>query len=243
MVRAWFWDEAIRRSTAIATRAAIQSFQVLGSTKDFKVLQQKFSNINADEKGRWGLGRMVLDSAESQVERVALLGRTSGENKIGAEIPSKGVRSPRKPHQCTVAIPTDVFGGLGTDDKERALTLLQVLEANTSGALLTTECDVGRVFPVREWDKHWRTTMLLASHSWSAAAEERECVLQGMLGTLTLNTKGNKGRSSIPPNNEAVRQDSGHNKGGETPRRQSSIAASPLNKEHNKLMGVNEKND
>jgi hypothetical protein len=95
-----------------------------------------------------------------------------------------------------VAIPTDVFSGLGKDDKERALTLLQVLEADTSGALLTTECDVGRVFPVREEDKHWRSTMLLASHSWSAAAEEREGVIQGTLGTLRLNKKGNRGKSS-----------------------------------------------
>jgi hypothetical protein len=76
------------------------------------------------------------------------------------------------------------------------LTLLQVLEADTSGALLTTECDVGRVFPAREGDKHWRTTMLLASHSWSAAAEVREGVIQGTLGTLTLNKKGNRGKSS-----------------------------------------------
>jgi hypothetical protein len=202
-----------------------------------------FSNTIADEKGRWGLGRMVLDSAESQVAWVAILGGTSGENKIGAEITSKGVRSPRKPHQWTVAIPTDVFGGLGTDDKERALTLLQVLEADTSGALQTTECDVGRVFPVSEGSKHWRTTMLLASHSWSAAAEERECVIQGTLGTLTLNKKGNKGRSSIPPNNEAVRQESGLNKGGETPKRQSSVAASQLNKEHKRPMGDEEEND
>jgi hypothetical protein len=38
MVRASFWDEAIRRATAIATRAAIQSFQGSGISKDFKVL-------------------------------------------------------------------------------------------------------------------------------------------------------------------------------------------------------------
>jgi hypothetical protein len=210
MVRASFWDEAIRRSTAMATRAAIQSFQASGITKDFRVLERKFSNIDSDEKGRWGLGRMVLDSAESQVEWVALLGSTSGENKIGAEIPLKGARSPKKPYQWTVAIPTDVFCGLGTDDKERAATLLQVLEADTSGALLTTECDVGRVFPVREGDKHWRTTMLLASHSWSAAAEEREGVIQGTLGTLTLNKKGNRGGSSRedPTNREEAANES-----------------------------------
>jgi hypothetical protein len=47
----------------MATRAAIQSFQVSSTTKDFKVLERKFSNTIADEKGRWGLGRMVLDSA------------------------------------------------------------------------------------------------------------------------------------------------------------------------------------